>query len=203
MIISTGDFLKDITRWTRSFIAEKKTLNRSKNTIAQYTRILEDFYDFSTDHEDYMSIEAMSKQYLLEFLMWKEEKLVTISPTTKQTSVVVLKSFLKFITDNNDGGTNLLKKVDSLKVTIPKKQPVGFDDEEYLKLLMTLEESLDKSPRTHYGKVINYRNSLITKLLLFCGLRASEVLNVKFTDCSYLPEDDVYSFKIKGKGDKI
>ena len=47
------------------------------------------------------------------------------------------------------------------------------------------------------------RNILLIKLLLFTGMRASEVINVKLSDLKTYEEDiDVYQIKIIGKGSK-
>jgi integrase/recombinase XerD len=203
MILETNDFLKDLLRWKKMFIYEKKTLQRAKNTLEQYERILEKFYEYSIEHEDYMKISSINKQYLLNFLIWKEESSnEENSANSKHAYITVLKSFLKYISDNNEAETNLLKKIKDIKITLPKRQPKGLNTEEVALLLSYLEELLDKEPRTLNGKIINYRNSLVIKLMLYGGLRVSEVLSVKLTNVELYQDEEIYKITVIGKGDK-
>lgn len=45
-----------------------------------------------------------------------------------------------------------------------------------------------------------YRNRLILKMIIYTGIRVSEMLNLKMKDM--YKEDDVYILQVKGKGNK-
>lgn len=203
MQLETDDFLKDILRWKKFFIYEKKILERSKNTLEQYERILESFYDYSIEHEEYMKFSSVNKQYLLNFLIWKEENSAKdISASSKHSYITILKSFLKYISDNNDEEINLMKKIKGLTVSIPKREPKGLNEDEITLLNIYLNDLLEKDARTHKGKIINFRNSLIIKILLNGGLRVSEVIGLKFSDIEKLAKENVFKLTIIGKGNK-
>jgi len=202
--LETEDFLKDILRWKKMFLYEKKTLERSKKTLEQYERIIESFYNFSTEHEDYMTLSSISKNYILNFLMWKEENTEHFSSSSKHSYIVVLKSFLKYISDNNIQEINILNKIKDIKVKVSKREVEGFTNDENEMLILALEEmskNISENDTTSYC-FINYRNILIAKIILNGGLRASELLTLKFSNIEYLAKDNIYKILIKGKGNK-
>jgi len=203
MKLETDDFLKDILRWKKFYIYEKKTLQRSEKTLEQYERILESFYNFSIEHEDYMSISSISKQYILNFLIYKdEENGKEKSATSKHSYITVLKSFFKYISENNAEKTNLVENIKGLVIKLPKREPKGINADEVTLLLTTLEDTLKKDFKTEKSKITTFRNILIIKVLLYGGLRASEALGLKFEDIEYLPKHEVYKIKVLGKGNK-
>jgi len=201
MQLDTKDFLKDILRWKKFFIYEKKTLQRSKKTIEQYERVLESFYNFSIEHEDYMKISSINKQYLLNFLIWKDEDSEK-SATSKHSYITILKSFFKYISDNNAEEINLLKGMKGISIRLPKREPKGLNEDEVELLLTTLEELLNKEVKTARNMLINYRNVVIVKILLYGGLRVSELLNLKLEDIELLIKYNVFKIRVIGKGNK-
>jgi len=203
MKLQTDDFLKDILRWKKVYIYEKKTLQRAEKTLEQYERVLESFYSFSTEHEDYMSISDINKQYILSFLIWKDEEGgKEKSATSKHSYITILKSFLKYISENNSEQTNLLSNIKGLVIKLPKREPKGINADEISLLLMTLEDTLKKDFKTEKSKITQFRNILMIKILLYGGLRASELLGLKFDDVEYLQKHEVYKIKVLGKGNK-
>jgi integrase/recombinase XerD len=51
-----------------------------------------------------------------------------------------------------------------------------------------------------FSENIAYRNRLILKIIIYTGIRVSEILNLKLKDM--FKEDNVYVLQIKGKGNK-
>ena len=70
----------------------------------------------------------------------------------------------------------------------------ALDDNEVDKLLALINKR-----STSFNK---NRDALLIKLILFTGIRASECLDIKLDDFSYIEENTVYKIKIFGKGSK-
>lgn len=117
-----------------------------------------------------------------------------INSTTKNNTIVVVKNFLKFISEHN---TN---KFD-FKITIAPKDIIKKErkvievispDKEYSLFLNGIDEITYR-----YN---NARNKLLLKIALFTGMRISEITYLKYKDVNI--EDKQFSFKIVGKGNK-
>lgn len=79
---------------------------------------------------------------------------------------------------------------------MPKRIPKGLEQKEKDILLKYLDNLLINS-----NKITDYRNSLIIKIFLFCGLREQEMINLQISD---FKEDDeeTYAIYLIGKGNK-
>jgi integrase/recombinase XerC len=97
-----------------------------------------------------------------------------------------LRHFYQYLMDNNLIDVNVFAMVKTPKV--PKQLPRMIDDE----AIEYLFKSIDSSTP------LGYRNLLILDLLYSCGLRASEIINLKTKDI-YLSS---YQILIHGKGSK-
>ena len=101
-----------------------------------------------------------------------------------------------FISTHNKDNIDFRNRFLDLKAKVKKSDPEYLNNDEYDLLVKHLNSKV--KPRSF----IQYRNRLTLKLLLFTGLRASEVLGVKLEDLFALQEEGVYKIKILGKGNK-
>lgn len=200
MQLSTNDLLADLSRWTKMFLFEKKTLGRSKNTLNQYTKVLEDFYEYAADIQDMFNIQDLNKQHVLGYLMFKEENSKAFLETSKKTHVTILKAFFKYVTDNNEENVDLLKSLKSLKITTPKREPDGLTPDELDRVLESFNKSISRESKFTQNTIL--RNRLIFKILVFGGLRASELLSLELNDFVLDSDNDVYKVSVIGKGNK-
>jgi len=182
------------------FLFEKKTLGRAQNTLSQYTKVLEDFYEYAAEIQDMFNIQDLNKQHVLGYLMYKEENSKAFLESSKKTHVTILKAFFKYITDNNDENLDLLKSLKSLKISTPKREPDGLTAEELEKVLKSFNKNISRESKFKQNTIS--RNRLIFKILVFGGLRASELLSLEINDFVYDNDNDVYKVSVIGKGNK-
>jgi integrase/recombinase XerD len=121
-----------------------------------------------------------------------------MSTNSKILIISILRSFFGFIEDESDELLDFSKLFKKIKIKSKKTIPKGLNREEQIKMLNQIEaEKTDKS------SFIIFRNSLIIKLMLFSGLRISEVLKLKYKDILLDEKNNLYEIKvISGKGDK-
>jgi len=147
------------------FLNEKKTLNSSKNTISTYLYVLESFYEFIID-SNVINLEDINKAVILAFLN-KEPK---ASTNTKILRLAVLKSFFKFI-DEAEQLNNLFEmRFKKLTIKQEHKEVDALSDDEQKRLLALFDKKSNSFNKT--------RDALLVKLLLFTGIRATELLNI-------------------------
>lgn len=171
-----------------NYINEKKVLNYSNNTILTYSVILESFYEFMIKYEDEIEFIDISKDILLEYINLNEN----LSNSSKQLRLTVVKSFFKYIEDNDDK-YSFNKRFVKLTVKKESKELESLTSEEVERLLGIFKK--------RYSSFNFNRDKLIINILLFTGIRATELLNLQFEDIITI-ENDIYRLLIKGKGSK-
>jgi len=173
-----------------SFLNEKKTLNSSKHTITTYIYILEAFYEFIID-SNVKNLKDINKEIILDFLN-KEPK---ASTNTKILRLAVLKSYFKYI-DEEEQLNNLFEmRFKKLTIKQEHKEVDALSDDEQKRLLALFDKKTNSFNKT--------RDALLVKLLLFTGIRATELLNIDLrADISLIENNTVYKIKINGKGAK-
>jgi len=188
--LSNELLLTKLDKYNNMFIKEKKLLNSSNNTITTYLYILERFYEYIIESDDINALEYISKTVVLGFA----NKDATTANATRILYLAVIKSYLSFIDEKEN--LNALFEHRLKKLTIKKEfvEVDALDDIEVEKLL----ELFSKKTKS-FNK---HRDSLLIKLILFTGIRASECLDIKLKDLSLIEEGNVYKIKILGKGSK-
>jgi len=189
------DQLFILDKWIKNYLNEKKTLNLAKNTIMNYTRVLDSFYQFfaQKDEEDTIeSIYEIDRDFILEYLNSKGD----IAVNTKNLHITVIKSFLTYISENNNDNIDLTKKLKGLSAKNVKSESESLTESESAVLEKYL---LNERYKKNF---LNVRNRFLVKLLYYTGIRASELLAIKLEDISFLEKDDVYKINIFGKGSK-
>jgi len=205
---NTKNLLDDLNQWFDTYIFEKENLNLSINTIEQYKRVFDHFYDFCSYKEedsDELKIGDIDKKFIWDYFIWKEKKFKKkISPSTKNLHISVLKSFFKYISKNDEKNKKYAKvarKLEDITIKVPIRKPKEIDEDELWKILLYVKELPYTDVNGKKSEIINHRNSLILKILIFTGIRTSELLNLKLSD--FISEDEEnYSFNVIGKGDK-
>lgn len=186
------DQLTLFDKWQKSFINEKKVLNMSKSTMMNYNNVLNRLYDYYSKFEDEIEFYSIDRDFILSFLDSFEDMAIN----TKNLYITVIKNFFKYISTHNKEKVDFRDSFSDLKAKAKKSEPEYLNDYEYDILQRYLSSPI--KPRSF----IQYRNRLILKLLLYTGVRASEVLGISLKDFTVLEEDGVYKIKILGKGNK-
>lgn len=180
--------LTKIDFYKEKYISEKISLNHSNNTITTYLSILDLLYEFLVKYEDEIYLKDINKDIFLEFINIDP----TLSNNTKQLRVTVLKAFFKYI-EQIDDRYSFIKEFSDIKIKKQQKSIESLNDDEVQRLL-----AIFKKHPTSYNST---RDKLLITILIFTGVRASELLNIKFSDIVSL-DKDIFKIKILGKGDK-
>ncbi len=191
----------ELQKLTKSFINQLKLTNKSKYTISSYENTLSSFFDYIkhsfSDNNEFL-INKIKKSDILDFFEYKNnllEKQGEISPNTKKLLFTHLKTFFKYIEDENEDKLYDFSKTFDFKINTPKRIPKGLDNKEKKQLLQFLE-----TLNSNCENITTFRNSLIVKMFFYCGLRKNEVINLKLSD--FIEEDEIYVIYVIGKGNK-
>jgi len=188
--LSNESLLTKLDKYNNLFINEKRSLNSSNNTITTYSYILNSFYEFIADENELYELKDITKEILLKYINKNKDS----ANSTKILYLAVIKSYFSFIDEKE--GLNDLFTLRLKRVTI-KKESVevdALDDSEVDKLLFLINKRSSSFNKN--------RDAFLIKLILFTGIRASECLDIKLSDFSYIEDNSVYKIKIFGKGSK-
>jgi len=195
-------FLQKVRKYHDNFIKQLNYQNKSINTINTYNNVLKSFIEYLSLINTLKSFKEIKTSLIYDFFEYKEysmNKQGDLSANTKLLIIRVLRLYFSYIEDEDEellDFSNLFKKI---KIKAKKREPKGLSEEELNKLLNQIEVEKSRDGATF----ITFRNSLIIKLMLFAGLRISEVLNLKHQDFSYDEDKKLFEIRIiSGKGDK-
>jgi len=135
----------------------------SKNTTDAYRRDLLAFIDYCVEVRNVSSIEKISRNDLNSFILTLREK--SYSPASVTRKVASLRGFFKWFCANEYGTVNPAQTLEQPK--LPKKLPK----------VMSIDEL-----NTILNSDLNKLETLIVELLYGCGLRVSELVNLKLND---------------------
>jgi len=211
MKLQTNDFISDVERWRDAYLGWMNTQDYSSNTLELYSRIINQFIEYSLGYQDEMTLKDIRSSYFNDFVNYLEEEARLkgrkqnrdgkyLSRSTKDTYMKAIKGFFTYITDNNDELYTFDRYFRNIKQRDHSKQEEKMKhltEDEIEKLLNILEKI--KSKKRDYN---SYRNSLLIKLMLFGGLRISEALFVRLDDFRVGQDEDMYLISIYGKGGK-
>lgn len=192
--------LDTMSKFKVLYLDYKNSNNVSKHTIDNIHFVLDRFYDYisnEANEEKEISVNDMSKYFLSNYLNRLTEE--GMAKSTQKLHVIIIKNFFNFIADYDVKLDFLHDKFGGIKIKTAQKEKVGLLQSEQQKLLICLK-NLDKQ-----ASYLPQRNALIIKILLYTGLRISELINIKWTDIAKTEDKthgDIYSIIVTGKGDK-
>ncbi|MBE0700987.1 MAG: tyrosine-type recombinase/integrase [Acholeplasmataceae bacterium] len=167
----------------RTFLTIEK--NFSMYTISGYIKDVEDFSTFIGKEELASDLLDVTRERLARhYLSHLDEQGYSKKSIARKISA--LRSFYDFLMDRNEIDTNVFTSLHIPKV--PKKLPKIIADEE----IDMLFKSIDRY------KPLGFRNYVLLDLLFSCGLRASELIEMKLKDIQ-LEQQQIL---VHGKGSK-
>ncbi len=174
----------------KSYILMERS--QSLNTLEAYLEDCNKFFNFMESSYPDINPQSTQLQHLQSFLHSiyqvqekdEEERLLSISSQKRIVSGV--RSFFKFLLITDEIATNPCTLLETGK--LEARLPIVLSNEEIDRMLSVIDRS------TYQG----YRDALIIEVLYACGLRVSELLNLKTTDIFSRHE----YIKVTGKGDK-
>ena len=191
------DELFKLNNFTKRYLNEKKVLNIAKNTFITYERVLNSFYEYYTLHYDKISLEAIDRVFIINYL-----ESLALSINSKNLHIVVLKNFFKYLQSHFYPQSDFKSRLEQLTAKAQKKEPISLSKNEYEKVMLYFLKEQGKKKRSFFS----YRNNLLLKLLLLSGVRASELLGITFPKIALLTFSDtnelIYKIAILGKGNK-
>jgi integrase/recombinase XerD len=190
-----------LTKFNQLYINAKKSQNLSQNSISLYYRVLERFYDFCADelaNNEYLSVNGINKYFLGNYIFSLHKN--KISRTSQKTHLTVIKNYLHFIADSDIPEFGFLKvNLSGYKIKTDSKVKDSFSQDDQNRII-AYTQRLDKEK-----SYLANRNSLLLKMLLFTGVRISELINIKWSDIEeYYDETHghIITILVNGKGNK-
>ncbi|HET6989845.1 MAG TPA: site-specific tyrosine recombinase XerD [Bacteroidia bacterium] len=166
----------------KTYLRLEKSL--SANTIEAYVRDIEKLVQFLEYTNVGLAATQLKTEHLRNFLKWVNE--LGMSATSQARILSGLHAFYKYLLVENLINTDPTELVDAPKTG--RKLPDTLSKEDVEKLL----ESVDRS--TPEGE----RNRSMLETLYSCGLRVSELVNLKISDV--FPKESY--IRVIGKGNK-
>jgi len=154
----------------------------SKNTIEAYIRDLNKFSKFSKKNN--LSVNVITRENIQDFISLLNDE--NISARTQARIISSLKSFFKFLIMEDYIIINPCQLIQNPKIGFKLPDVLSIEE---IDLIVT---SIDNS--TKHGQ----RNKTIIETLYSCGLRVSELINLKISNIKFLEK----YIKIIGKGSK-
>ena len=166
----------------RSYLRLEKSL--SPNSVEAYAHDIEKLQQFLEYKKLDLSATEIRTEHLREFLKWINE--LGMSATSQSRIISGLRSFYNFLILENVTNTDPTELLDRPKTS--RLLPDTLNQDEIERLLNAIDRS------TKEGE----RNRAMLEVLYGCGLRVSELVNLKISDL-FLEEGYL---RVIGKGDK-
>ncbi len=156
----------------------------SQNSIAAYINDINKLTDFLDQKYKGVAPEKVKLNHLKAFVEWLNEK--GVSPRTQARTISGIKSFYKYLLIEGKIGNDPTALLESPK--IGRKLPDILSMEEIDSLINAID----------LNKAEGQRNKAMLETLYSCGLRVSELVNLKITNLFF---EQGY-IKVEGKGEK-
>ena len=175
-------------KWTESkkgyetFLRLERSL--SQNSVSAYVNDVHKLISFVEEYYPGLTPEAVRLVQLRKFVEWMNDK--GVSPRTQARTISGVKSFYKFLLIEEEVENDPTTLLESPK--IGRKLPDVLTDDEINRLIDAVD----------LVKPEGLRNRAILETLYSCGLRVSELVNLRLSNLHFEQE----FVKIAGKGEK-
>lgn len=156
--------------------------NLSKNSVLAYLNDINKVEVYCIDHN--IKVEDITTKHLQEFLVWIND--FSISPYTQARIISGIKAFFNFLQLEYNLSTNAAELIETPRLT--RKIPDTLSVHEIENLIQAIDLSTAEG----------MRNKAILEILYGCGLRVSELINLKISNLFL----EVEFIKVEGKGNK-
>ena len=192
--------IQSLVKGTKSIdelsIIVKEARNIGLAGVNTYFNPLFKLYNF-TLNLGLASMKEIDEELLSDFLASETSALSDASKKNHRIALLALFSYIDKQNENEDGTSYLFK--------IELKNWGGLSGKSGTKLpsfmnKVEIDKFLNAIDTFEFTENIAYRNRLILKIIIYTGVRVSEILNLKIKDM--FKEENVYLLQIKGKGNK-
>lgn len=197
--------ISTIDKYIKDYLETIYQTGKSDQTIKKYTNILYQFKLFNLDYIRNsglkLTIEDINQIYIKEYIKYLQGTKKSIN--TQNQHLITVKSFLYYICDNEPKIEHVRTNISKFKIKVHHNKINSFTMDEREKILVLADKlSLSK-------KYTDIRDAAIFKVLLYTGIRANELLQIKWADILVLDTDSkdlqepILKFRIKAKGGEI
>jgi len=165
-----------------SYLKLEKSL--SQNSVAAYINDINKLVVFLNDNYKKIAPEKVKLQHLKSFIDYLNSK--EVSPRTQARTISGIKSFYKYLLIESKISSDPTALLESPKIGRKLPDILAMDE------IDSLIEGID------LNKPEGQRNKAMLETLYSCGLRVSELVNLKITNLFF----DQGFIKIEGKSDK-
>lgn len=165
-----------------TFLRVEKSL--SPNSVSAYVNDINKLITFIEEHYPNLTPATVKLAQLRKFVEWMNQK--GISPRTQARTISGIKSFYKFLLIEEAVENDPTTLVESPR--IGRKLPEILTDDEINSLIEAIDET----------KAEGLRNKAILETLYSCGLRVSELVDLKLSNLHFEQE----FLRIAGKGER-
>jgi integrase/recombinase XerD len=158
----------------------------SENSIEAYSHDIHKLEEFFVVTDQAVSPEQVTIEHLHEFVYWLNHQETTISERSQARIISGIKSFFSYLQIDNLIDADPTDLLEAPKM--PRKLPVYLTIAEIDKIIGVIDVS---KPEGH-------RNRAILETLYSCGLRVSELINLRMHNLHFKEE----FIRVIGKGDK-
>lgn len=156
----------------------------SINSVEAYSNDIKKFAEFIGMISPGKKLEDIQTEDLKKFIKWSNE--LGLGARTQSRMLSGIKSFFKYLLLENIVDTDPTLLIESPKIGRKLPEVLTIDE------IDSLQQAIDLS------KPEGHRNKAIIETLYSCGLRVSELINLRLSD---LYSDQNY-IRVKGKGNK-
>jgi len=165
-----------------TFLRVEKSL--SPNSVSAYVNDINKLITFIAEYYPNLTPETVKLAQLRKFVEWMNQK--GISPRTQARTISGIKSFYKYLLIEEAVENDPTTLVESPR--IGRKLPEILTDDEINRLIEAIDET----------KAEGLRNKAILETLYSCGLRVSELVDLKLSNLHFEQE----FLRIAGKGER-
>ncbi len=165
-----------------TFLRIEKSL--SPNSVSAYVNDINKLISFVEEYYPNLTPETVKLAQLRKFVEWMNQK--GISPRTQARTISGIKSFYKFLLIEEAVENDPTTLVESPR--IGRKLPEILTDDEINRLIEAIDDT----------KAEGLRNKAILETLYSCGLRVSELVDLKLSNLHFEQE----FLRIAGKGER-
>ena len=159
-------------------------LSLSENTVNSYCSDVDKFFEYWANLGDVSNIRSVDSENIKGFISQEMEK--GLSKRSQARLVSSLKAFFKFLVNES-----IIELDPCVLIDSPKIKP-------YLPEVLSQDEVVRIIERVDLSQPEGHRNRAILETLYSCGLRVSELVNLKYSDIFF----DQEFLRIIGKGNK-
>ncbi|MEO6814085.1 MAG: site-specific tyrosine recombinase XerD [Ginsengibacter sp.] len=156
----------------------------SENSVLAYLRDIDKFTQFLSLHNGEMAPSKIELSHLEDFLHWIND--LGMTPSSQSRIISGLRSFYKYCLQEQISNNDPTALLETPKLAKKLPDVLAFDEIE--KIINAIDVSTAEGTR----------NKAIIETLYSCGLRVSELINLKIS-CFY---PDAGYVRVTGKGDK-